>query len=414
MKKKSKVPVIVTCSLVACVALGVGGYFIGRNFVKKEETPTTMVKLDVNPSISLTLDENNYCISVTGENNEGKMILNGENYIGKTLDSVIKSIIETEEKTGYLISGDLTIDTNTISFSVSCEDAGLKSSIEGEIKESIEEICTSLNIEENIKVLDGYTKEALISYILTFDTTRTKEELQNLSYEELIEIITKHNIETFELYTVELEEFYNEAKNYQIDFVSKEETQKVISSIGTAYATIINASSAITSSLKEAINSLNETRYSLFINEDSVYQNYMNQFKELKSEVIDLRNSVAEIDTADPSRDAYLETLDIKIKALEECEALLEKTKNECNATLETLINTANTALDSIDAIIASLPDQATVESVLNQNAAEIQAKINEEKNNFFNNFEEAYKEIIEKSKNEAASYKAQLIAQNK
>ena len=73
-----------------------------------DSSKLAMVKMNLNPSISFVVDGDNKVVSVTGENNEGKMIIAGEEIVGKDLAEAIEIILTIENETGYLVSGNVT------------------------------------------------------------------------------------------------------------------------------------------------------------------------------------------------------------------------------------------------------------------------------------------------------------------
>ena len=116
MKKKGIV--VLTSCVCACVAIGIGAYVLFGNNTpdNTDSSKLAMVKMNLNPSISFVVDGDNKVVSVTGENNEGKMIIAGEEIVGKDLAEAIEIILTIENETGYLVSGNVTVDDNNLYF----------------------------------------------------------------------------------------------------------------------------------------------------------------------------------------------------------------------------------------------------------------------------------------------------------
>lgn len=68
------------------------------------EEACSFVSLDINPEISLTIDENELVVSVYGENEDGQVLLYEEsaNIVGKDIESAIDKIVSLAIEYGYL------------------------------------------------------------------------------------------------------------------------------------------------------------------------------------------------------------------------------------------------------------------------------------------------------------------------
>ncbi|MDY3761382.1 MAG: hypothetical protein SO106_00120, partial [Candidatus Onthovivens sp.] len=78
----------------------------------------------VNPELSLVLDEFIVVLSFSGVNFEGILLLVDENVVGKEVDEVIEYIINIENETGYLVSGEFVSEPklNKITIQISVND----------------------------------------------------------------------------------------------------------------------------------------------------------------------------------------------------------------------------------------------------------------------------------------------------
>lgn len=81
------------------------GLVVGNSISKNNKAYNAIVQVDVNPSIEMVVDEKNQVLSVRGLNDEGKMVLEGEAFIGKNVDDVVGEIIRIETELGYLVVG---------------------------------------------------------------------------------------------------------------------------------------------------------------------------------------------------------------------------------------------------------------------------------------------------------------------
>ena len=119
MKNKKLIPILGGCLSLLLVG-GICAIALG-NKPNVEPKAKAVVSIDVNPGIELVVDDNNKVISLTGTNEDGKMILIDEEIVNKSLDEAIEIIISIEKETGFLISGRVNEGENEIKVSVSGE-----------------------------------------------------------------------------------------------------------------------------------------------------------------------------------------------------------------------------------------------------------------------------------------------------
>ena len=111
-----------------------------------------VVQVNVNPSISFVVSEDGTVISVYGENDEGKMLVSGEIFIDLPIDEAIEKIIEIENETGYLVSGNVEANENKISITIEASKDEVLNSINDKVNNKVNEVCEKLNIKENLEI----------------------------------------------------------------------------------------------------------------------------------------------------------------------------------------------------------------------------------------------------------------------
>lgn len=90
---------VIGCSLIGCGKSG-------------EAQAASYVSLDINPSIELTLDDNNNVISVYGANEDGEILLYGEDgLIGVNVETAVGKITELAIEYGYLDEANKVVET---------------------------------------------------------------------------------------------------------------------------------------------------------------------------------------------------------------------------------------------------------------------------------------------------------------
>ena len=199
--------------------------------VNKKIEPYALVSVDVNPSIDLVVDKNNNVLSVKGNNEDGKLVLYGEKIVGKDLEDALEIIINVENETGYLVSGNLIANENTITISITADTDKIVESIQQDVTYIVEKVCDKLHIEETIEYIQKYNREKLEEMVAYYDPTLSEEEINKMSTQELLNIISLHYIETYELYSQQLEDLYLQAKDYEIQFTEKEWVKEAIKDV---------------------------------------------------------------------------------------------------------------------------------------------------------------------------------------
>ena len=407
--KNRKLCAILCCSAAAVVLVGGVGLGVGLGLSQnKEGTPTSLVKMSVNPELSMVLDENNVVLSISGDNEEGKMLLVDENVVGKEVDEAIEYIINIENETGYLVSGEFVSEPNKITIQISVNDENIKNSLNEVINKAIETTCDKLHIKETVEWAQDFTHQHLVELAMKADPTLTSEEASKLTNEQLLDIIKLYQIETAEIYSVELEELYNQIKDYELQFTETEFVNETIKSLGEIYEHFTYLLQSSINVLQGRIDDVNNIRYNTFVAPTSDYQKQIDEVKAKKEEVITVRNEIANTEE-DAIRDKKIAILDTKIAAYQACLEALENIKNSCLASIDLYIQSLQSAIDSINSIISALPSQDEVEATLKEKTVELEKKLNEAKTNFFTKFEDKYGKDIANAKQKALEYKESL-----
>lgn len=392
-------------SLAAVVIVGVAGFALLNNNKAPQVKPKALVSVDVNPSIELVVDEDNKVISVTGKNDDGIMILYGEVVIGKTLDEALELIISLENEAGFLLSGEVGVNKNNIQISVNGDTQEIYNTIKTSVTNKINSICDELNITPSIEEANKYANEKLNQLVLDIDPL-LEEKISSMTMEEKLNIISNYQKETAEIYSSQLQDFYVNVKNTEISFVEKEEIQEVLNGVESTYQQIVATYKGFVQNLSDQKTVIEELRYELLVKEDSLFQQALNTVIQMKDEVNELKVKLSESDSA-------IEKLMI--------EAQLEIQEPLLVAAEEALINAgnlANKALDEakaiIDQIVVKLKElekefPTEIKSLIENKAKDIESKINEAKDSYFEEFEEKYQEELLKAKEEIKARKEAL-----
>lgn len=193
--------VAVAAALALCVSV------FGYNFWQSGNAVDSVVMLDVNPSISLTINAREEVIRANALNEEAKVVLGDMDLTGTDLNVAVNAIIGSMFQNGYL--SDL---QNSILVSVENADAQRSAQLQTEISNAISSSFGSSGVNasvlsQTVTETDELTqlaqtygisvgKAALIQEVVAQDATLTVESLAPLSINEIALISSSRNLTT--------------------------------------------------------------------------------------------------------------------------------------------------------------------------------------------------------------------------
>jgi len=414
-KNMKKGLVFATGGLALAVVIGVGTYVVINNHNNNNQSTQapSVVTLSVNPSIRFVLDKDNKVAAVTGENDEGKMIVAGEEIVGQPIDKAIELVLRVENETGYLVSGNVTSDENNIRVSIMVDNEAVEDALKDSISNSVSLVCDELNVDAHMEYVEAskaYNKEKLQEIALKCDPTLSEEEVKEMSYEQLINVIKVYGLETAELYSTDLENFYNEAKAYKLSFAEQKFTKDVIANMSVIYGVFMESYQTVLDNLQSEIEKLNELNYNHFVSEESQYQIALGELAKAKADLISLKNQLAQSDTEDTEAKTQLqEAIDTQISLLEAKEEALASIRTISESFTNHAKSMIETALEAAENFKNTLVAPDSIEKELNNKAIELQTTLNEAKDAMFTEFENTYKDDILAAKEEVLAYKQAL-----
>jgi len=166
------------------------------------------ITIDINPSIEITLDDEDNVINVTAINDDGDELVNRpvSSYRGLSLDEAIEIIIERANELGFIVDE---VEENVILISVESDNLQLKQRIEAQVENKIstevhryaqlvriikenKENLTDEQVDELNQIAAHHritvAKLSLINKIINLDETYTVLELKDKSVRELYRI----------------------------------------------------------------------------------------------------------------------------------------------------------------------------------------------------------------------------------
>lgn len=408
MKKSNVLKFAIPCFLLV-IALVVGIVLLGGGNnppLGKEEG--AVVQMNVNPSVSFVVSEEGTVISVYGENDEGKMLVNGEVFVDLTLEEAIEKILELEKETGYLVSGNVSEEENKISFTIEADKEAVMKSLNDKVTATVNTVCEELNIKENLEVVKNNAKDSLVARALELDPTLTEEAAKAMESHELLKYISACQLEKVSIPTEQLEELYNNYKNQQVVLVEREETKAVIDQLDSTYQTLKDSYDEMYNVLVQAQTLVNDAYAEWFLKEGSVYQESLKAYQEAKAKVIVLENEIAQMQENDLMKPFKEMELTGYKQALSLCEQALPAAKQAADEIVKGLNQAIESALANMDEFYANLPEE--VKTQVTNSLQDLETKINTAKDNAFNEFETKYKAELEAAIEQASTYKQNLI----
>ncbi len=398
------VPALTCCLCVALIA--VVGLVVGNSISKNNKAYNAIVQVDVNPSIEMVVDEKNQVLSVRGLNDEGKMVLEGEAFIGKNVDDVVGEIIRIETELGYLVVGK---DDNKVTVTVSAETDKISEKINTQIYGTIAKVCEELNLTAVIEKAKGYVIDEIKALAKELDPTLTEEEINNFTYTQLVNVVKLYHLEVADLASVKLEELYRQAKEYDISFVEKEAVKEAVDKLDITYQATIGLYDIAYEKLADAYEYVQNKYKEYFINSDSEYVIALEKLAKEKEALLLQRNLVAQLPENTDSEVRVNETN--KLARMEVEYALHEKALKDIEDSATQAYNTVCEVFETVLASMKSLEEKLpeSIKEITFASLTNTEAKLNEFKNNFFAKFETEHKDDILAAKQKLANRKQEL-----
>ena len=191
---KSKRPLIFAAAAAACLMVGIAGF--GGYAYHQLQSVASIVSLDVNPSIELTLNNKERVLKATPLNDDANIILADMDLKGTTLDVAVNALMGSLLKNGYI--DEL---ANSILITVEDDDATRAAQLQTELTETVNSVMQSSSVNgailsQTVQKTQELTQKAeqyaislgkaqLIDSILAENPTLTFDELANKSVNDL-------------------------------------------------------------------------------------------------------------------------------------------------------------------------------------------------------------------------------------
>lgn len=387
---------------------------------KSQATPPegtyTRMTVDVNPSVELMVDDQNKVVSVTALNDDGSILIAGEDFSGKTPEEATKLIVSLATDAGYLVKGEIraenTEDSQTVTITVSGNSDYAKELTES-VKKDIEKFLKDNKITAGVETAKAKTLEEMRK-LVTEDGLFTEDEVKNMTEEQLYKALAAGRIETAELLTVEMRKAYYQAKDYKISFAEKQATADIISGMGTSYKLMLSGYSMALVAYGTAIDSLDELRYNLLVSPDSAYQKALAELRDAKADLLKEKKLMLTVKDGDKTYAEISASFKLSEETYNKALKAVTDAGDAANKALESTIALLREAETSLKELESKLFENADISEKLTVEAKDLENTINAAKEGFFAEFEKAHKDDIEKAENDLKAKKQELIAEAK
>ena len=359
-----------------------------------EEGTVTRVEMFVNPDIEFMIDSNNKVIAVTALNDDGSVLISEETFVGLEYKDAINKAMTLAKTMGYLTKANVDNYVSEIKLSVSGTTRYAKD-VKENITSNIKTFLDDNNISGTVKNINAMTVEELRAEAVNTAMV-TEDEAKEMDEKQLLQVISASRIETAELLTKEMREAYYRAKEHRISFVEREETLQAMEGLTGLYATAFSLYSVALTVYSSALDALDEARYNYFVSPESDYQKALAELREKKAEILEDRNYLL---TLNVNGEEYA-SVSLEITASEEeydqMVANLERLGTELNTSLEQLVVKLREAETALYDTYNKLPLPSDFSQTLKDKASELETKLNETKDKFFEEYEKDHKDDLD------------------
>lgn len=392
MKRFFKLLSLSVLSLVLVVGATIGLAGCG----KKDKKETQVVSLSVNPGVEFVVDSEDKVVSVTANNEDGAYILNKfTEFTGMSAKDAALKFLELSEQYGFVVEG--STDGETFTISVSGEGAeDLYNDIKGKINSKVTEL--GLAVGEMVEI----TKTELETMVAECYQEYSKTEVQNLTEEELVNLLKQSRIETKDLHTEDERFAYYrdralemvEAKIEAVNSYINTNASVIEKTFVTPFLSILVE---IPDFIEEEYNTVKAMLEEEFTAVETELDSYITKKEAYLAKVQEYRNALENNADADPSNDVLnVEELKQQYETLKEQAKTiylgLEEERQSIKAEILTFMQTTFQAqLEILNAQINSIVEY--VEINMQEIQTTINTKLTELKNSYVANSENPWEE---------------------
>lgn len=360
----------------------------------KNDDPTVM-NVSLNPQVEFILDENNKVLSVNALNEEGNLIINGQVFVGKTADEALELFVSVSKETGYLVTGNVSDGDNEIEISLS-GDTKEAEKLYNNLKNNLNDYLNENDITATLTNAGALTQEYLKEQVKKCMPYLDNEELNDMDYEDMVDALTASRQETAEMLSQQIKDAYYQSKAYAVEMAKFEHVKSQLSSLN---QTLLNTALIAYNS---AIESIENTRMTYLVNENSDYQQALASLRQAKVDYLKYRNYVASLEQNEITQ-TITNQLDAYETALNNAQTALDQMYTIAN----NYLNTATTQVTNAYNVIITTIQNFSVD--LEEMLDDAETNINTAITDFETQFNTDYQTLITNSKTKLDNMKDQL-----
>ena len=338
-------PTFVCSILLLLMVFTIG--MINPVYTDNLNTPyTTIVQLDVNPSIQMVVDETSTVVSISGLNDDGKLVIINEELVGKKVDEVVSKVIEVENKLGYLKEE----NDKPITLKVTTDDKKNLSIVKDTFTLALNDALDDNKLDINVEYIKGYTIDELRGFVLKYDPILTKKVVEDFTFEQLVEVIKTYHLEIINFATVELEELYLDFKGMQVKLLTQALHYEEVMALDDTFVELKNNFEKEYFNLMETYELFQVEYYNQYLDSTSEYRTAMENFADAKEKYLAQKEVYNSLSPQATEYQKYVEKT--KLDNLEYDYVIAQRALKEIKKAKE---KTYNSIIKNFDLYIANL-----------------------------------------------------------
>ena len=311
----------------------------------------TVMNLSCNPSIELVLDGEDKVVSVNALNEEGNLVISAETFTGKSAEEAASLFVKVSKETGFLVSGNANVGGNEISVSVS-GDTKAAEELYGSVKEKMDEYLSAEGISAQIQQAAAITEAQLQALVAECSPHLKEAEIKALEYMELVETLYESRKETAKFYSQELKNAYYEAKAFALEQAELEVLRGKLNVLTqTAFDVSYKAYTG-------AIELIESTRKTMLVDENSIYQVALANFRKAKIEYLKYREKAAGM-----ASEEYTEAVEAQLQKLDKAVDAAEEALLQAGQTANAALDAAKAQVESAYQAVVAMIEKASVKA---------------------------------------------------
>ncbi len=326
-----------------------------------------IVQIDYNPSIQMVVDETSTVVSISGLNDDGKLVIINEELVGKKVSDVVDTIINVENKLGYFNED----ADKALTVKVTSEDKKNLNLVKDEFTNAIEDALYDEDVDIDVEHIKGYTLDELRGFVLKYDPILTESVVEDFTFEQLVNVIKTYHLEIINFATVELEELYLDFKGMQVQLLEQSLHLDKINKLSVNYEELKVEFNIAYETLIDVYETFQVEYYNQYLDPSSDYRLTIDKLTFAKEAYLKQLNYVNNLPATTGEYERYVENK--KLSDLEYeyllCQFALKDIRKVKEATYNSIMKNFTNSVEILNKIFATAPlDTINVLSAIIEN----------------------------------------------